>query len=41
MPNNNEKNKSIPSNHCFALREIIFTFAYPNEEKSLEKNSVC
>ena len=38
---NNEKNNSIRSNHSFAFREIIFTFAYPNEEKLLEKNSVC
>ena len=38
---NNEKNNSIRSIELFAFREIIFTFAYPNEEKLLEKNSVC
>ena len=34
---NNEKNNSIRSIELFAFREIIFTFAYPNEENLLEK----
>ena len=34
---NNEKNNSIRSIQLFAFREIIFTFAYPNEENLLEK----